>query len=95
MIGIHAMVGTTIRNRAVMANALCAVAEEEMHAGRIPETRETLGAIRMLLADISILMSGDTSYLPYGVLREMAELLAGLDERVRTVEHAIGPQTIH
>lgn len=92
---IHAMVGNTLRNRALMANALCAVAEEEVHAGRLLGARDTVRSIRMLLADINTLLDGDTSYLPYGTLRECSDLLAGLDERITLVEAAADPQTIH
>lgn len=95
MTNVHSMVGTTIRNRAMMANALCAVAEQEAHAGRLLEATETVRSVRALLADVNILLSGDTSYLPYGSLREVAELLAGMDGRIGAIERILGSQTIH
>jgi hypothetical protein len=95
MTTVHTMVGNTLRNRAMMANALCAVAEQEAHAGRLLEATETVRSVRTHLAEVSVLLSGNTSYLPYGTLRETSELLAGLDERIGEIERVLGPQTIH
>ena len=92
---VHKMVGSTLRNRALMANALCAVAEEEVHAGRVIEAVETVRAIRTLLADINLLLSGDTSYLPHGTLRDCADMLGGLDERITAIERSLKTQRIH
>lgn len=91
----HRLVGSTLRNRAMMATALCAVAEQEVHAGRIIEARETVRAVRVLLADVNMLLDGDTSYLPYGTLRECADMLAGLDGRIAAIERGLGSATIH
>jgi len=91
----HAMIATTIRNRALMANALCAVAEQETHAGRLLEASETARSVRGLLADINILLSGDTSYLPYGTLWDVSDLLAGLESRIGTIERVMKPQILH
>jgi hypothetical protein len=94
MTNVHDMLATTIRNRAMMANALCSVAEQEIHAGRVIEAKETVRSIRALLGDIGILLSGDTSYLPYGTLRNVSDLVAGLDGRIGTLEQALGPSTV-
>lgn len=92
---VHTMIGNTLRNRAMMANALCAVAEQEVYAGRLIEARETVRAVRALLADVNTLLDGDTSYLPYGTLRDCADLLAGMDGRIATIERGLGSETIH
>jgi hypothetical protein len=88
---IHALVGKSLRSRAVMANALCALAEEAFHAGQFDRTVETVRSIRSALTDVSILLSGDISYFPHETLRETA----GLEERIASIEAAIQPQTIH
>ena len=52
-------------------------------------------SIRGVIADMNLLLSGDTSHLPYGTLRGVAELMGGLDERIDAMEAAIPPYTIH
>jgi hypothetical protein len=89
------LVGKSLKSRAFVATALCAVAEEEFLSGERMRATETVRTIRHVLADIDVLLSGDTSYLPYGALRETAELKAGLDERIRTMEASMHPETIH
>lgn len=92
---IHTLVGKSLKGRAAMANALCAVAEEELHAGQSARAVDTMRKVRGVLADIKLLLSGDTSYLPYGALRETSELLAGVDERIKAMEDATQTYTIH
>lgn len=92
---VHSMVANTLQSRALMANALCAVAEEQAHAGSLMGATETVRSVRLLLSDIDLLLSGDTSYIPCGTLRETSDLLAGLDDRIRAVERATGSGTIH
>jgi len=91
---VHTHVEKSLKSRAFVANALCAVAEQEIHAGQSMRAAETVRTVRHVLADINLLLSGDTSYLPYGALRETAELLAGLDERIGSVEAATVTHTI-
>ena len=75
---VHDLVGKSLRSRAFVASALCAVAEEEFLIGEHMRASETVRTVRHVLADINLLLSGDTTYLPYGALRETAELIAGL-----------------
>lgn len=89
------MIGITLRNRAMMANALCAVAEEEAHSGRLLEATETVRSVRTLLAEINILLSADISELRYGPIFDLSDLLTGLDGRIVAIERAMAPQTIH
>jgi hypothetical protein len=89
------LVGKSLKSRAFVATALCAVAEEEFLTGERTRARETIRTIRGVVADINLLLSGDTSYLPYGTLREVGELMTGLDERIDEMEAAIPPETIH
>ena len=92
---MHSMPANTLRNRALMANALCAVAEEEVHAGRLMGATETIRSIRLLMSDIDILLNGDISHLPYSTLRECKDLLGGLDERIKMIEASLQSGTIH
>ena len=69
--------------------------EQEAYAGRLFEATETVRSVRVLLADVDVLLSGDTSYLPYGTLRETSDLLAGLDDRITAIERCMRPATIH
>jgi len=82
----HAMIGNALRSRALMTNALCAVAEEEIYAGRLAGAEETVRSVRRLLADIDLLLSGDTPHLAPGTLSEVSDLLAGLNDRIGTLE---------
>jgi hypothetical protein len=92
---VHALVGKSLKSRAIVANALCAVAEEEFHAGQLMRAAETVRTIRHVLADINLFLSGDTTYLHHGTLREVAEALAGLDDRIAAMEAAIRMHMIH
>jgi hypothetical protein len=92
---VHHLVGKSLKSRAFVATALCAVAEEEFLAGEHIRATETVRSIRGVLADIDVLLDGDTSYLPYGALRETAQLIAGLDDRIKVMEACIQPYTIH
>jgi Arc/MetJ-type ribon-helix-helix transcriptional regulator len=92
---IRALVGKSLKSRAFVANALRAVAQEEFVAGEHVRVAETVRTLRGVLADINLLLDGDTSYLPYGALRETAELIARLDDRIKTMETVIQNYTIH
>jgi hypothetical protein len=92
---IHALVAETLTSRAAIANALCTVAEEEFHDGQQMRAAETVRTTRGVLAYINLLLCSDTSYLPYGTLREISEILDGLDERIEAMEPAIRNYSIH
>jgi hypothetical protein len=77
-----------------MAHALCALAEEEYDAGHPARAKQTIQTMRTILGDIDIFLSSDTSFLPYGALRETSELLAGLDDRLAMVEALTCSETV-
>jgi hypothetical protein len=83
---VFTLVGKSIRSRALMAHALCALAEEEYQTGQPARAKQTIQTMRTVLLDIDTVLSGDTSYLPHGILRDTSELLAGLDDRLAMIE---------
>jgi hypothetical protein len=85
------LLGKSLRNRAMIANALCSMAEEEYHAGQEERAAETVQTIRHVLRDIWVILGGDVSAVPSNDLREASELLGDLDGRVTAIERAMGP----
>lgn len=89
---VDGLLPQSLRNRALIANALCAIAEEEAHAGQVARAIETVRALRGVLGEVSRILGGDTSDLAAGTLEDTAELLGGLGDRIAAVEHAL---TLH
>ena len=92
--GIHTLIGTSLRNRAMVANALCALAEEEIHAGEDQRALDTVRTIRGVLREVGLLLEGDVSYLPSGDLREASGLLVGVESRIGSMEKLMGPHLV-
>lgn len=86
--------GNTLRNRAMVATALCAIADEEMQRGDLKRATETVMTIRKMVAEIGAIVDVYTGQLSRESVRETSELLAGLDDRVAAIERAVRPQTI-
>jgi hypothetical protein len=92
---VRTLAGKRLTSRAMIAFALCQIAEEELHAGQQMRAWETISSVRRITADIERQISGDASALPLGDLREAAELLCGVDERLEAIEAFFAPGTIH
>lgn len=92
---ITRLLGRRLRNRAMVANALCALAQEEYHAGQEERATKTIQTARTVLHDIWVILTGEVSAVSGSDLREVSDLLAGLEARIDGIEKAIGPQTIH
>lgn len=88
---MNALLGKSLRSRALMANALCVVAEEEAQSGYVMRAAQTARSVRDVLRDIEMILSGDTEGLPVNALEDAAQLLGGLDGRIRAVEALLGP----
>jgi len=86
---VDGLLTKSLINRALIANALCAIAEEEAHAGDVTRAVETVKALRGVLGEVSLILSGDTSDLRSGSLQDAAELLDGLGSRIAAVEKAL------
>lgn len=92
---ISALLGRSLRKRAMVACALVALAEEEFYAGQRDRASETMRTIRTILTDAWIVVSGDVSSVSLSDLRESAELLADLNLRIIAMEEAMRSETIH
>lgn len=90
----RALAGKRLTTRAMIALALCRVAEEEMHTGRQERVPETIRSVRKIAASIEIQVCGDASALPLGDLREAAELLDSVEERLADIESLLGCGTL-
>jgi hypothetical protein len=91
----NALLGKSLRNRALVANALCTIAEEEAHGGDMRRAVETIRAIRGVLGEVTLILEGDTSGISSDVLEDTADLLSGLDGRIASIEHAmVAPRAI-
>jgi hypothetical protein len=90
----RSLAGKRLTNRAMIAFALCRIAEEELRAGQQVRAWETIRSVRRIAAEIETQVCGDTSALPVGDVREAAELLCGVDERLTGIESLLGPATI-
>lgn len=90
--GSNVLLARSLRSRALIANSLCAIAEEEAHAGHAMRAIETVRALRGVLEEVSLILTGDTSSFPFGSLQDVAELLDGLGARITAVERALGAQ---
>ncbi|HTV14657.1 MAG TPA: hypothetical protein VME68_08075 [Acidobacteriaceae bacterium] len=89
----RALTGKRVTTRAMIARALCEIAEEEMQAGQQERAWETIRSVRTIAADIEIQVCGDVSALPLGDLREATELLLCVDERLADIESLLRPGT--
>lgn len=87
--GSNALLAKSLLNRAVIANALCAIAEEQAHSGNAIRAVETVRALRGVLDEVSLVLTGDTSNLPFGTLQDVADLINGLGARITAVEKAL------
>ncbi len=86
---VDKLLAKSLRSRALIANALCAIAEEQAHSGNTMRAVETVKALRGVLGEISLILTGDTTTLPAGTLQDVADLLDGLGNRITTVEAAL------
>jgi len=91
---VRTLAGKRLTTRALIAFALCEIAEEELRAGQEERAWETIRSVRKITADIEAQVCGDASALPLGDLREAAELLCGVDERLTAIESLLGPRTL-
>lgn len=85
---IQALASQSLRSRIMVSYALCAVAESEIHNGEIQRAEETVKRVRSLLAEALLLVSG-TSVSSVSVIREAAEMLAELEDRLSKIEASI------
>jgi hypothetical protein len=92
---VRALVQRPLRSRAMIAYALCLIAEEEIHAGRPIKACETINSVRRIVEDIWMQLGGDTSRMPIGDAREAEEVLCDVDQRLRAIEALFGSPTIH
>jgi hypothetical protein len=92
---VRNLVGKPLRSRAMIAYALCVIAEEEMRAGRQMKALETISLIRRIVADISVQLDSDTSARPISDVRGAQELMSGVDERLNAIEALLGPRIVH
>jgi hypothetical protein len=83
---LHNLMGRSVKNRALLANALCAIAEEEAHDAHISRACETVRALRGVLGEISLLLQSD---LPPASLEDTADLLHGLGPRIDGIENLL------
>lgn len=87
---VQVLISQSLRSRFMATFALCAIAEDDVHTGRLERTIHTVKAIRRMLSDINVLVCGpDRLYA--GTLHEAAEMLAELENRTQAIEQAIGP----
>jgi hypothetical protein len=92
---VRALVGNPLRSRAMIAYALCVIAEEQIHARQQVRASETIRSVREIIAGISKQIDEDTSRIPLGDVREAQELLCGVDERIVAIEALVIPCTVH
>jgi hypothetical protein len=92
---IRSLIGKPLRSRAMVAYALCAIAEEELRAGTPARALETIKAVREITAGMSMQLSGDTSAMSVAEIREAKELLTGVDARLEAIAALVSPHTIH
>jgi hypothetical protein len=78
----------------MVATALCAVAEEELHRGDGQRAVDTIRTIRGVLREINLLLDGDASHIPTGDLRDASGMLAGVENRIAAMEKLVGPQSV-
>ena len=88
---VQAIINQSLRSRIMATYALCAVAEDEIHAGKSDRTLQTVKALRRMLSDINVLVCGPTDRLSLSVIHEAADMLAELENRTQAIEQAIGP----
>ena len=79
----------------MMAKTLCALAEQELNDGHRVRAVGTIRALRGVLSDIALMISGDACSVSSSDLREAQDLRTGLEERIAAMEMAIGPETVH
>ncbi len=91
---VHTLVGKSLRSRAAVVAALCVAAEDEFESGQLLRAVETVRSMRKVLADITVLLDGDTSQIPVSDLRTATEALAGIEARVQKIEAAVSPPRI-
>jgi hypothetical protein len=93
---VNILLGKSLRNRALVANALCAIAEEEAHAGDVWRAVETIRAIRGVMGEVSLILQGDVEGIPRDAIRDTCDLLSGLDGKIEALEKALTvPHPIH
>lgn len=69
------------------AYALCSVAESHIRDGKLESALDTVRVIRRLMEEVTRLVEEPQ---PHSALRETAELLPDLENRVAKLESAIG-----
>jgi hypothetical protein len=72
----------------MVAHALCSIAESEAHAGELTMVRETVRAIRGIVQEIGLAITGPQS-ASASVVQELAEFSLELERRVANIEAAI------
>lgn len=88
---VQAQINQAVRSRIMATYALCAIAEDEVYAGQLERTVQTVKAIRRMLSDINVLVCGPRDRLCVSTIHEAAEMLAELENRTQAIEQAIGP----
>ncbi len=86
----QALINQSLRSRIMATYALCAVAEDEIHASQLERPLQTVKAIRRMLSDINVLVYGSPNRLCASTIHEAAEMLAELENRTQAIEVAIG-----
>ena len=86
----HALITQSLKSRIMATYALCAIAEDDLNAGQLGKTPQTVQAIRRLLSDINVLIC-EPDHLCASTIQEAAEMLAELENRTQAIEQAIGP----
>jgi hypothetical protein len=90
---VQALVSRSLRNRVMVAYALCAMAEAEAHDGHLNRALQTVVAVRQLMAEIRILI-GEPNTMSSSAVREAADLFAELETRIDAIEAAMGPRIL-
>lgn len=85
------LVSRSLRHRIMVSYALCAVAESEIRDGNPARALHTTQTVRNLMREIALLVSEPNTASP-SAIREAAEMLAELEERIAGVEAVLGKE---
>jgi hypothetical protein len=91
---VHTLAGRRLTTLAMLAVALCEIVEEQIHAGQQERALETMRSVRRIMADIDVQVCGDSAARPLADVREAAEVLCDLDERLFTIASLLGTTII-
>lgn len=80
--------GDLLRTRVMVAHALCAIADSELHAHKMRKALKTIIAIRRIINEVNLAVVSPAR-LSANTARELEQLSWDLEHRVRNIETTV------